>query len=385
LLSIAVGDDDVLNISSLLDMLEQVTDPRSPQGKVHELRFVLAASVVATLAGASNYREIGSRVNDLSQDLLECLGGTRNWFTGRYMAPSEPTIRRVLQGIDATQLDLAVGAWLFERARLDRNGQLVIALDGKVLRGAWTADNEQVTLFSAMIHGKGVVISQTRVPDGTNEITQIPALMRNIPAVPGKTIVTVDAAHTQRDTASYLKGERGVDFIMTVKGNQPTLKAAVFDRCRPLLERQPDHVVDQRGHGRIKRWSTWTTDATGIDFPYAAQVAVIRREEFTLEGIRISKEYALIITSLAASRASAADLHTHVREHWGIENKIHYVRDTTWREDANPSWIGNGPHTLAILRNLAIALFRLNGIRAIKEATERIAADRRRALPLLAT
>src|SRR5262249_22303700 len=138
-------------------------------------------------------------------------------------------------------------------------------------------------------------------------------------------------------------------------------------------------------HGQIRRWSTWTTDATGIDFPHIQQVACIRREVFDLDGVRTSKEYALIVTSRPASLASPADIHTFVREHWGIENESHYVRDTVWREDHNQAYTGNGPHAMAALRNLALGLFRLNGIHKIKAGTERICRDRYRALPLLAT
>ncbi len=96
-------------------------------------------------------------------------------------------------------------------------------------------------------------------------------------------------------------------------------------------------------------------------------------------------EYAFIITSLCGRRASAEAIHTHVRQHWGIENRVHYVRDTTWREDANHAYAGNGPRTLAILRNLALILFRLHGVTKIKETTEFIARDRNRALTFLAT
>jgi predicted transposase YbfD/YdcC len=366
-------------------MLSLVDDPRSAQGKRHELNFVLAVAVVATLAGAKNYAEMGRRAADLSQELLAKLGAKWDYFNGVYLAPSESTLRRVLEDVDADQLDTAVGAWLFERAHRDPDGELVIAVDGKVLRGAWTDDNDKVTLFSAMIQNAGVVVAQVRVPDGTNEITQVKALLKKIPAVPGKTVATLDAAHTQRETAKYLRGERGIDYVLTVKGNQPTLQKAVFDRCRPLLKDEPGHVEEERGHGRVKRWSTWTTDAKGIDFPYAAQVAVICREEFTLDGIRISKEYALIVTSLPAARTGPAAIHSYVRGHWGIENKVHWVRDTTWREDAHQAYTGNGPHSMAVLRNLALGLFRLKGINKIKEATERIAGDRNRALPLLAT
>ena len=391
-LSHAVPDEssaghEVPNISRLLEMLGRLTDPRSPQGKRHELVFTLACAVVAVLAGACNYRQLASQVGDFPQSLLATLGGRWSWFGCRYGWPSEATLRRVCQRVDAGELDLLIGSWLFERAHRDVDGLLVIALDGKVLRGAWTDDNDQVTLFSAMIHGVGVTVAQILVPEGTNEITQVDTLLAGIGTVPPSTrvILTVDAAHTQRATASHVCAERGFDYIMTIKGNQPTLQKKVLDRCRPLVTTAPAHIVEERAHGRINRWSTWTTDATGVDFPHAAQLGCIRRDEFALDGTALSKEFALIITSSPAEHTSSADLHTHVRQHWGIENKSHYVRDTTWREDHHQAWVGNGPHTMAALRNLALGLFRLNGLHKIKEATEAICRDRDRALPLLAT
>ncbi len=373
------------NRVGLLEMLTQLADPRSLQGKRHKLVFVLACAVVATLAGATNYRQLASQVADLPQSLLAELGARWNWFRGRFGWPSEPTLRRVLQSIDAAELDRLVGAWLYARAWRDTDGLLVIALDGKVLRGSWTEANDQVTLFSAMIHGRAVTIAQTRVPDGTNEITQVSQLLQHIAEEEDRRVlVTFDAAHTQRETAEYIAGERGFDYIMTVKGNQPILQKEIWDRCLPLLAAEPDHLVTERGHGRINRWSTWTT-AAGIDFPYAAQLACIRRDVFDLAGVAISKEIALAITSSPATRTGPAELHTHVRQHWGIENKSHYVRDTTWREDHHKAYTGNGPYSMAILRNLALGLFRLNGIHKIKEATEDICRDRNRALHLLAT
>ena len=204
--STSTGEDErEPNISSLLEMLGRLTDPRSPQGRRHELVFTLAGAV---LAGASNYRQVASQVADLPQSLLAKLGATWNWFHNRYDWPSEPTLRRVLQTIDAAQLDLLIGSWLFERAHRDTEGLLAIAVDGKVLRGAWTDDNGQVTLFSAMIHGTGVTVAQIRVPDATNEITQVDTLLAGIPAgTPERVILTLDAAHTQRDTAQHLRAE----------------------------------------------------------------------------------------------------------------------------------------------------------------------------------
>jgi len=347
---------------------------------------LLAVSLVAVLAGASNFRQIADQVADLPQSLLWKLGAKWCYFRCVFGWPSERTIRRVLENIDADELDLLAGEWLRERAHRDADGVLVLALDGKVLRGAWTDENDQFTLFSAMIHGVGVTVAQVAVPAGTNEITQVETLLAGVPQRAGEqVVVTMDAAHTQRDTASHIGGEREFDYVMTVKGNQPTLLESVFRKCLPRLKDHPDHEVEERGHGRINRWSTWITDAVAIDFPHVQQVGCIRREVFTLAGDRISKEHAWTITSRGATETTAGDLHTYVRNHWGIENKSHYVRDVTWREDAHQAYTGSGPQAMATLRNLAAGLLRLNGVTAIKQATEWISRDRTRALPLLAT
>jgi len=153
------------DISSLLGMLESVADPRSPQGIQHTLKFVLAASVVAMLAGAKNYREIASHAADIPQPLLKKLGAERSWFTLRYKHPSKSTVRNVLTRVDAAEMDMISGAWLFAQARKNGKAEWIIAVDGKVMRGAWTDENDKVTLFSAMLHREAVTIAQVRVPD----------------------------------------------------------------------------------------------------------------------------------------------------------------------------------------------------------------------------
>ena len=173
--------------------------------------------------------------------------------------------------------------------------------------------------------------------------------------------------------------------MMTVKGNQPSLQRKISDEILPLLQKPPFHVTEEHSRGRIRRWSCWITGADGIDFPHARQAACIRRDVFEISGDRISKEYAFILTSRTAGKMTAADVSLHVRGHWGIENKNHYIRDTVYREDHGQAWTGNGPHALASLRNLAIGLFRLKAIGSIKETTEWVCRDRMRALTFMTT
>ena len=128
-----------------------------------------------------------------------------------------------------------------------------IAVDGKVMRGAWTDENDKVTLFSAMLHREAVTIAQVRVPDGTNEITQADALLNAAEIPEGESVlVTLDAAHTQRETAESIGGKPGWDYLMTVKGNQPTLQGQVFEKILPLLREAPHHVMEEHSRGRIK-------------------------------------------------------------------------------------------------------------------------------------
>lgn len=364
----------------LVQMLERLTDPRRPRGIRHGLGCSLAIVVVAVLAGAANFRQVGSQAADLPQPLLARLGARFHLLTRRWIAPSESALRRLIQSVDAAELDLLVGSWLAEWARRDANGDLVIALDGKVLRGAWDAGG-QVTLFSALLHREKVTVAQIRIPDKTNEITQVAALLEGIDAP--YALVTVDAAHTQVDTAELIKDTKGWDYLMTVKGNQPTLQAQAITSLAPqVTSRTPEHVHQERGHGRISRWSTWTMPADGIDLPHAAQLACVRRDIFDLAGQPLTKEFALLVTSAPATRAAAPDISRHARGHWGIEAG-HWVGDTLWNEDHYQPVTGDGPQVMATFRNLAAGLIRLAGITKIKETTEAITRDRMRALTLI--
>ena len=235
-----------------------------------------------------------------------------------------------------------------------------------------------------MIHGLGVTVGQLRVPEGTTEVTQVKPLMDMIPDVEAGILFTVDVAHTLASTATATKKDPNNNFIITVKSNQPTLLSELITRFRSVVTGEPEHVMEERKHGRRKRWSIWTMPATEIDFPHLEQIGGIRRDTWTLNGTYIGKDFAFPITSAAREEVSPAELNHHVRNHWGIESKSHWVRDTVWLEDLNQSWAGNTGHVLAAFRNLALGILHLAGERDIKRTTERIARDRLRTIPIIA-
>src|SRR5215207_6871904 len=352
----AAGDE--CDISGLLEMLDTVTDPRSPRGRIYRLSFLLAAAFVAVLAGAKNFYAIERQIRDLSPSLLAKLGGTWCYFRWGYRFPGEKTIRMLLNEVDADELDRLFGEWLFRNAHSDGVGSvLALAIDGKVMRGAWTDENEKFTLFSAMIHDVGVTVAQVAVPADTNEITQVENLLETLPVGQERSVVvTMDAAHTQRDTAEYLAGKRGFDYVVTIKGNQPTLQESIVMAPAPVVRAQdPEHDVTERGHGRINRWRTWTAGSGEIDFPHLERIACLRRDTYDLDGTWTSKEFALSGTN--NPEISAAGFQARTK---------------------------NGPRNMAILRNAAISTSE-SGPPQHRGSHPSGSHDRNRVLPLLAT
>jgi hypothetical protein len=206
-------------------VLAQVADPRKRRGRRYRLVFVLAVAVVCVLAGARNFRELGDQAADLPQGVLARLGGKPHPLRRKIIAPSETRLRTLIQDLDADALDELIGGWLRALAQAGRLEGLLtaIAIDGKWLRGV--ADG-QVKLFAALLHEEKVIIAQRRIPDQTNEITQVQELLDPVDLTGA--VVTADAAHAQEDTAEYLAGERHSDYIagarsqMRIEATSPT-------------------------------------------------------------------------------------------------------------------------------------------------------------------
>jgi len=206
----------------LVERLGQLKDPRKPRGIRHKVSSTLAVATCAMLSGAFSYLAIAEWASDLPQDLLRRLGCKYHPEKRKYIAPSEPTLRRHLQSVDADEFDRIVNEWLAEQTDPD-----AIAIDGKTMRGARGKNGKRVHLLSALLHKEGVVIAQRPVDEKTNEITEFQALLDPLD-IEGK-VVTADALHTQVEHARYLVEEKKADYFFTVKGNQETLRQAIED------------------------------------------------------------------------------------------------------------------------------------------------------------
>lgn len=212
-----------LEAADLLRRLATLTDSRSRQGQRHSLRSVLAVAACAVISGARGSCAIAEWAERADSALLRRLKCRRSpTDRGAYIAPSEPTIRRVLAALQVDQLERVLADWL--QAHNGAAPTEAVAIDGKALRGS-RQQEKCVHLVAAIGHQSGSVLNQVKVADKSNEIPAVKPLLDPLPLA-GK-VVTGDALHTQVETARYLVEDKQAHYVFTVKDNQPGLKTAI--------------------------------------------------------------------------------------------------------------------------------------------------------------
>ena len=288
----------------------------------------------------------------------------------------ESTFRRAFALVSADVLDRVLGAWLWTRA-VQAGGRLVIAIDGKTVRGAKNKTGKAPHLVAALAHGIGAVLGQVAVDEKSNEIPAVRELLKAFTDLAGA-VFTIDAMHTQHDTAQAILS-RGADYVMTVKANMPTCTGSSGSCPGPPSPRVSAVSTD---HGRRARRTIKAALAPAwIGFAGAAQVAQLRRTV-----TRNGKKTVEVVYLITSDRdADPATLAAWVRGHWEIENCLHWVRDVTYQEDKSLVRTGNAPRVMASLRSLAISLLRLDGHINIAAANRHHARDPQRTLKLLQT
>src|SRR5450755_573578 len=350
----------------LLDLLAQVPDPRKKRGRRHPLAGLLAVGIAAVIAGSKSFAAIGQWAAEAGPEALAVLGAVRG-------AAEESTFRRAFALVSPDVLDRVLGAWLWTRA-VRAGGRLVIAIDGKTVRGAKSRGGKAPHLVAALAHGIGAVLGQVAVDERSNEIPAVRDLLKAFASL-ASAVITIDAMHTQHDTAQVILG-RGADYVMTVKANMPTL----YKQLKKLPWAVPSVSAVSTDHGCRARPTIKAVLAPAwIEFDGAAQVAQLRRT-VTKKGKK-TVEVVYLITS--DRDAGPATLAAWVRSHWEIENRLHWVRDVTYQEDNSLVRTGNAPRVMAKLRSLAISLLRLDGHVNIAAANRHHARDPQRTLKLL--
>jgi predicted transposase YbfD/YdcC len=365
---------------NLLECFAAVPDPRDPRGVRHPLAAVLALCTAAVLSGCTSFEDVTAWVHRAPQETLAACGARRNAL-GTRVAPSPDTVGRIFGKLGAQALADHAGACLGARARpgpvtfpVKRPGRLpAIAVDGKAVRGAAGEDGQVPYLLAAAAHGTGTVLAERAAGAKTSEIPELAPLLRDLDSrcpLAGH-VITADALHTVKASARLICETLGARYVFTVKQNTKKL----WEELDALnWKKAPRHVTRQAGHGRREKRTVQAMTAPArirARFPRARQVALIERYVTrtvrTGKGKRQEKKTVtsavavFIITSLDRREAAPHHIAGYVRGHWTIENKVHWVRDVTFREDSSRIRTGPRPRIMATLRNLAIGLIRQAG------------------------
>jgi len=377
--------DFVFDLGSLYAHFEKVADLRDPRGVRYRLADVLTLILLAKLGVEDTLRGISDWLRYRCQVLVEALGLKRGTM------PHPTTLSRILgYALDVINLEKTLQHYFDDRVQDSR--EVVIAIDGKTLRGSIPVGKTRgIHILAAYLVGEGLVLFQVEVERKENEISAAPRLLRQIDI--RHKVVIGDAMHTQRALSIEIIRARG-DYIWTTKGNQ----ADIHETIARLFEPQPvsggfseiptDFQTAMRinkGHGRLEK-RTITTSAMlndYLDWPYVGQVFKLERQFINLRTGEISEQTSYGLTSLSPAQATPARLLKLLRSYWAIENSLHYRRDVTFNEDRCRLKLGHAARTMATINNLALALLQHQGYTNIPDARRRYAAFPLEALTLI--
>jgi predicted transposase YbfD/YdcC len=346
--------------SKLAETLAAVPDPRRQcQNLRHALVDVLTIGFCGVLCGCDDFvelEEFGRAKEDFFRRFLQLENGI----------PSHDTFRRVFQAVCPLALQRALLAWLQGlRQPADPADGEVIAIDGKALRR--TFDRAKglgaLHLVSAWATANGLTLGQVAADAKSNEITAIPHLLDLLDLK--DCVVTIDAAGCQKDIAAQIVAKGG-DYVLALKENQPTLYEQVTDYFTQQLDQDTadgkmrGHRQVETGHGRTETRHTYVVPAPkdwvarGRWLGLATLVLVIRESVDHASG-KVTADVRYFISSLPARARRLAGA---VRQHWGIENGLHWVLDVAFNEDRMRQRDRNGIENLALLNRLAVSVLR---------------------------
>ncbi len=331
----------------------KIKDPRINRHKRHQLLDIIVIALCAVLCGAKDWQQVetfGKQRLDWLRRFLKLPNGI----------PSHDTFERVFDRIDPGAFHQGFQQWvavLAERLNIKH-----IAIDGKTLRGSGRGKLGPLHLVSAWATEHHLSLGQVATAAKSNEITAIPELLELL-ELQGA-VVTIDAMGCQKAIASKIV-ERGGDFVLMVKDNQPHLLADIQTAVTKVLEgdaadiRHESDSTEDRGHGRIeKRHYTILIDPKGIrhqdEWENLRVVGICVRERQVG-----TEEPTLEASYFIGSRVMSAKSYGKVlRNHWGIENNLHWQLDVSFAEDDNRVTKRNGAENLSLLRRLALMMLK---------------------------
>jgi predicted transposase YbfD/YdcC len=333
--------------TSLHRAFKKMPDPRIRRCRQHSLTDIIILSIIASICGAESY------------DSIEMFGKERYAFLKQILElkngiPSHDTINRVFAALNPRIFEECFIEW---SNNLKDNNILndVIALDGKTVCNSMDTYHKRnpIHLVHAWSVKNGICLAQICCEQKSNEITAIPELLKLL-SIEG-TIITIDAMGTQTEIAKQIVDGKA-DYILAVKGNQPTLQADVHRICN---NNQPvfDDTDYDKGHGRIeiRRCQVFLKDNFFDEENRWKDVrSIIKITSTRIIQDKTTTEERYYISSLKPEE----NMGQHIRSHWAIENSLHHVLDVTFREDLQRKRDKHAADNFALVRKIALNLLK---------------------------
>jgi predicted transposase YbfD/YdcC len=332
---------------------QDLPDPRVERTRKHPLINIVFMAVCGILSGADSIAGIHEFAID-----------RRHWFA-RYLdltngVPSEDTFGRVRARLDPGAFEKCLLSWV--QAVQEATENRMVAIDGKTLRGS--ADCERgraaIHMVSAWATANKLSLGQVVVEEKSHEITAIPELLQLLEL--SGALVTIDAMGCQKEIAEQIR-ERGGDYILAVKQNQPTLyeqvEGAIDEALEPEAEEIQEHQTVEKGHGRQETRTYAIFPKPGSVDPEGlcrdlngVGIAITERRDSQGRGGMETRYYILSRLITVQEFAEA------VRGHWSIENNLHWQLDVSFREDQCRVCRDHAPANLSVIRRFALGLLR---------------------------
>ena len=335
---------------SIFHYFGKLKDPRRDHRKLHDLQDILFIAVCAVLAGAKDWQEVVT----FAQKRLDWL---KRFIALENGIPSHDTFERVFDRINPAAFQRCFRQWV--QAIQDVVRLKHIAIDGKTLCGSRSLQLGPLHMVSAWATAQSLSLGQVAVADKSNEITAIPALL-DLLDIHGA-LVTIDAMGCQKAIAQKIV-DGGGDYLLTVKDNQPHL----LEDIQHVMQRGLDsdfaglphsiYETQAKGHGREEyRRYTVVQDTSGVrhvdEWKGLTTLGMCYSERKV--GDTVSHEIRYFIGS---RQANAKTYGQALRNHWGIENKLHWQLDVAFREDSNRVSKRHAAENLALIRRLNLSL-----------------------------
>lgn len=345
--------------SSLFECLSFLDDPRDNRGKKHDLREVLVLIIIGFLLGKKDFVNIEHCLN-LEIDNLKKVLELKNGI------PSHDTMSRVMRIIDDDDLIGAVVDWLWQIIDHHDNH---FAIDGKGIIAAAVKNKKGKTpyILNVIDCATKLVIMQMKVGEKTNEIPELSHILDCLPLKDA--VVTTDAIGTQKEVINKINSKDGY-FVLPVKENQKRLYKDILDYFHSLLNKNEiSKYVEEVdfSHGRIEKRTYYVSHTTDCildeDFSLIKTICIVRRERqakiYNESNDLIDNKTVEEVPYISNLVLEPQKIGKYIREHWAIENNLHWVLDNTFSEDRSTNKKENSVQNTSLLRKIAYNILKI--------------------------